>query len=213
MSNVFEELNKLYEDASENLPSLLDIVRCSTVVVVDDARNFTHDEAEQIAAQFNYEDDVDFEEEYDSAAGTAVLDPLAGRSPEKFTVSIDEVREVINKIASNHINLITRLNTPNGRKNVEFMDQLQLTEDDVRELMRQLRTGDYSYSAESRNINRTGNILTFFITKKDFTLADGRTFNDLQVYVKVDATRDGLVTAVSFHRGTGSIQHPYEGQD
>ena len=209
MDNVFEELNKLYEDATK-YPTLLDVVRCSTVVIVNDAREFTHADAERVAARFNYDDEVDFEDEYDSNLGESVEDPLAGRSPDKFLVPEEEVGAVIQKIANNYINLVTNERTTNGRQNVEFMNQHNLTEDNVRELAKQLTTADYSYSSNSRNVNRAGNVLTFFVTEKDFTLSDGRTFEGLKVYVKVDATDDGLVTAVSFHTGSGNVQHPYE---
>lgn len=212
MDNVSEELNKIYEDSTNDYPTLLDLIRCSTIVaIVNDVREFTHAEAEDLAAQFNYADEVDFEEDYEPIV-EAPVSPLAGRSTDKFIVPESEVREVIRKIINNNIVLVTDEDTPNGIQNVEFMDELQITEADVKELIRQLNVGDYSYIAPSRNIHRAGNILTFFITKKNFRLADGRTFDNLRVYVKVDATREGRVTAVSFHRGSGSLRHPYEGQ-
>ena len=210
MNDVFDELNRLYEEDTSNYPTLLDIVRCSTVVIVNDAREFTHEDAEKVAARFNYDGDVDFEDEYDAHLGESVEDPLAGRRADKFLVPEEEVGAVINKIANNYINLVTNERTTNGRQNVEFMNQYNLTEDNVRELAKQLTVADYSYSSNSRNVNRAGNVLTFFVTEKDFTLSDGRTFEGLRVYVKVDATDDGLVTAVSFHSGSGSMQHPYE---
>ena len=211
MDNVFEELNNLYEEDS-NLPTLLDIVRCSVPVITDDVRNFTHEDAKRIAARFNFENDIDFEEEYDPNLGSSVVDPLEGRSPEKFIVPIEEVREVLSKITSNYVLVNTNVRSQSGRKNVEFMNELNLSNHDIRELAKQLEVGDYSYSAPNRQPQFVGNILTFFITKKDFRLSDGREFNDLQVYVKVDASEEGIVTAISFHRGSGSLRHPYEGQ-
>ena len=212
MDNVFEELNNLYEE-DNNLPTLLDIVRCSTIMVIaDDVRNFTHSDAEKIAAQFNYADEVDFDEYFDESLDEDTQSPLAGRSPDKFVVQENEVREVLRKITSNYIIVNTNSETPSGRKNVRLMNELNLSEDDIRELAKQLNLGDYSFSAPSRQPQFAGHILTFFITKKDFTLSDGREFNDLQVYVKVDTTADGIVTAISFHRATGRISHPYEGQ-
>ena len=209
-NNVFDELDKLYEEADKNLPTLLDIVRCSVPVIVNDVRDFTHADAERIAARFNFDNEVDFDEEYDSTLGESVEDPLAGRSPEKFIVPEEEVREVLRKIANNHIFVNTIARSQSGRKNLEFMGEHDLSEDDIRELAKQLQVGDYSYSAPSNQTQFAGNILTFFITKKDFRLADGRTFDNLHVYVKVDTTEDGIVTAISFHRGSGSLRHPYE---
>lgn len=208
MNSVFEELDKLYEENNE-YPTLLDLIRCSTIIaIVDDVHDFTHADAESLAAQFNYEDEVDFEEDYEPVA--TVPSPLANRSADKFIVPKSEVREVINKIINNNIILVTNEDTSNGAKNVRFMNDLRLSEADVKELIRQLNTGDYSYSAPSRNVYRAGNILTFFITKKNFVLSDGRTFENLCVYIKVDATNEGRVTAVSFHHGSGSLNHPYE---
>ena len=207
--NVFEELDKIYESPDRELPTLLDIVRCSLAVITNDVRVFTHADAEKIAAQFNYDDDVDFEEDYDITLGSTITDPLAGRSPEKFIVSEDEVREVLRKITSNYVLVNTNVRSQSGRKNVEFMDEHNLSEDDIRELARQLQVGDYSYSAPSNQPQHAGHILTFFITRKDFRLSDGRTFDDLAVYVKVDDTDEGIVTAISFHRGSGSLRHPY----
>lgn len=210
--NVFEELNRLYEGEEKGLPTLLDIVRCSVPVITNDVREFTHEDAKRIAARFNFEDEIDFEEEYDHNLGSSVVDPLEGRSPEKFTVPVEEVREVISKITSNYVLVNTNVRSQSGRKNVEFMNDLNLSNHDIRELARQLEVGDYSYSAPSNQLQYAGNILTFFITKKDFRLSDGREFNDLQVYVKVDTSEEGIVTAISFHRGSSSLRHPYEGQ-
>ena len=92
------------------------------------------------------------------------------------------------------------------------MNEYNLSEDDIRELAKQLELGDYSFSSPNKQPQFAGNILTFFITKKDFRLADGRTFDNLFVYVKVDTPDDGPVTAISFPRGSGSLRHPYEGQ-
>ena len=210
MDNVFEELDKLYEGKEKNLPTLLDIVRCSVPVIVNDVRDFTHADAEQIAARYNFDNEVDFEEYFDESLDEGVEDPLAGRSPDKFIVEPDEVREVIRKIANNHVFVNTIERSHSGRQNVAFMNELNLSEDDIRELAKQLELGDYSFSAPNRQPQYAGNILTFFITKKDFRLADGRTFDNLHIYVKVDTTEDGIVTAISFHRGSGSLRHPYE---
>ena len=212
-NNIFEELNKLYEN-NENLPTLLDIVKCSVPVLTNDVRNFTREDAERIATRFNFVDDVDFEEYFDDSLKEATPsdNPLAGRSPEKFIVEPDEVREVIRKIANNHVFVNTIERSHSGRQNVAFMNEHNLSEDDIRELAKQLELGDYSFSAPNRQPQFAGNILTFFITKKDFRLADGRTFDNLTVYVKVDTPDDGPVTAISFHRGSGSLRHPYEGQ-
>ena len=212
MDNVFEELDKLYEGDENNLPTLLDIVRCSVPVLTNDVRVFTHEDAQRIAARFNFDDEVDFEEYIEEGYGEDIENPLAGRSPDKFIVEPDEVREVIRKIANNHVFVNTIERSHSGRQNVAFMNEYSLSEDDIRELAKQLELGDYSFSAPNRQPQYAGNILTFFITKKDFRLADGRTFDDLHVYVKVDATDDGPVTAISFHRATGRISHLYEGQ-
>lgn len=199
MADVFEELNKLYEKAEE-LPSLLDVVRCSTVVLVNDARSFSHEEAEKVAAKFNYDEDID--EDY-SATPDDNFDPLAGRSPDKFRVNPEELRAVLGKIASNPIYLITSECSLNGRKNLRFMRDHQLSIEDVTALVKQLRESDYSFSVNSRNPAHAGSLLTIFITERDFTLPDGRVLNRIKVYVKVDATEEGIVVAVSFHDATG----------
>jgi hypothetical protein len=208
MNKVFEELDKLYKAAE--YPTLLDIVRCSLAVITDDVRSFTHEDAEKIAARFNFDNEVDFEEYFEEDFRDEAGDPLAGRSPEKFIVPVEEVREVIRKITNNYILVNTNARTDSGRKNLRLMNEFDLSEADIRELARQLNVGDYSFSAPSIQPQYAGNILTFFITKKDFRLSDGRTFDNLHVYVKVDTTEDGLVTAISFHRGSGSLRHPYE---
>ena len=212
MDNVFEELDRLYEGNTQDLPTLLDIVRCSVPVLTNDVRNFTREDAEKVASYFNFDDEVDFEEDYEPVDLSASTSPLAGRSPDKFIVEPDEVREVIRKISANHVFVNTIERSHSGRQNVAFMNEHNLSEDDIRELAKQLELGDYSFSAPSRQPQFAGNILTFFITKKDFRLADGRTFDDLFVYVKVDTPAEGPVTAISFHRGSGSLRHPYEGQ-
>lgn len=214
MDNVFEELNKIYEGDDSNLPTLLDIVRCSVPVITNDVREFTHEDAERVATRFNFVDDVDFEEYFDDSLkeDTPSDNPLAGRSPEKFTVPIEEVREVIRKITCNYVLVNTNPTTSSGRKNRQLMDELELSEHDIIELAKQLEVGDYSFSAQSNQPQYAGHILTFFIAKKDFRLSDGRTFDNLTIYAKVDTTDVGIVTVISFHRGSGSLRHPYEGQ-
>lgn len=211
MDNIFEELNKIYEN--ENIPTLLDMVKCSTIVIVPDVREFTHLDTERIAASFNYDNEIDFEEDYISESTDILKNPLARKTIEKFIVSKDEVKNVINKIATSNINLITNEYTDNGIKNNLFMQKHDLPEEDIEYLIKQLKVGDYSYSAKSKNINHIGDILTFFITNKNFKLLDGSMLNNLKVYVKIDSSKLGIITAVSFHDATGSIKHPYTNED
>ena len=210
-NNIFEELDKLYEGDNSNLPTLLDILSCSVPVITNDVREFTHEDAEKVAARFNFVDDVDFEEYFDDSLKEDIpIDPLAGRSPDKFIVPVEEVREVIRKITSNYVLINTSTATSSGLKNRRLMNELNLSEEDIRELAKQLQVGDYSFSAQSNQPQYAGHILTFFITRKDFRLADGRTFDNLTIYAKVDTTDEGIVTVISFHRGSGSLRHPYE---
>lgn len=206
MDNIFEELNKIYEN--ENIPTLLDMVECSTIVIVPDAREFTHLDAERVAQRFNYSNDLD-EEDIDEELES----PLKGKNTEKFIVSKDEVKAIINRIVTSSINLIRNKETVNGRKNVLFMQEHDLTEEDISYLTKQLKVSDYSYSSNSRNINFPNSILTFFITNKNFILPSGKKFDALKVYIKIDATDDGYVTVVSFHDATGNIKHPYTDED
>ena len=207
MDNTFEKLNEIYED--ENIPTLLDMVECSTIVIVPDVREFTHDDAIRIAQRFDYDDEIDFEEDYVNESEDILKSPLDGKTTEKFIVSEAEVKYVINRIATSGINLITNEKTDNARNNL-FMQKHDLTKEDITYLVKQLKIGDYSYSSNSKNINFPNSILTFFITNKDFILPDGRKFEILKVYVKVDVADEGLVTSVSFHDGTSSEIYPYQ---
>lgn len=190
---------------NENILTILDIVECSTVVIVQDVRNFTNNDAIKIAQKFNYSNDIEDEDIDEDFAS-----PIAEKSIKKFVIDKDDVKKVLSKISETYVNLVTNKSTPNGYKNTKFIKKNTLTRDDIDAIAKQLSIGDYSYSFQSRNVHFPGVILHVFITNKDFILPDGRKLENLSIYIKIDSTSEGIVTAVSFHEGKGtSTGNPY----
>ena len=66
-----------------------------------------------------------------------------------------------------------------------------------------------NYQITMYNFNINIYIKLIFSIKQYYNF--NKLFNGF-VYVKVDTPDNGPVTAISFHRGSGSLRHPYEGQ-
>lgn len=150
---------------------------------------------------------------------------LKSSNPNEIFVDKRTVDMVINKI----LNSGTKFALLDGlhKKNLKFLYDLGVVEKDenreyvrddspdskmmkvVTAVLRQLSAKEYSYSVLSRNKYHNGNVLNLFITNIHVNIPGVLENKDLSMYIKIDATEAGLVTAVSFHNGSGKEYHPY----
>ena len=188
-----EYYNESYVDntSEENSINLSDAINDSIVVFTDDVNSITGD---WVASQYKSDDEDDILE-----AAEAEDKP---NSP-KIIVSRQDLDKVIDNLKSEPIKVVRR------KKNKKFMSDYTLTDSDVKSILNQLEAKDYSYSKISTNELHAGDVLTIFITDKQFTLSD-KTLDGLTIYIKVDDSDEGLVTVVSIHAaGHQDDSHSY----
>lgn len=96
-------------------------------------------------------------------------------------------------------------------KNDRFKTENNLSKSDLRDILTQLSVKDYSYSIKSKHKQFLGDMLTVFITGKDFKLKDGCSINNLVLYIKVEDSSEGFVTIISIHESENPNEesHPY----
>lgn len=174
---MFESIDdEPYEE--ENLPKLEDIVKDSIVVYTDDIESIT---GEDVAKQFQLDDDDDLVEDIEEET-----------TVDKFLVDENSVKKVVENLLNMPIMI------PNTKKNKKFKDDYNLTEENVKSILKQITEDDYAYSKISKNIYFLGNILTVFLTKRDFGVSD-KSLEDVVLYIKIDNSSEGYVTAISVH--------------
>lgn len=191
---TIEALNKLrVSEMKEEKRNLSDLINNNDfhTILTDDARDFDIHEWEK---RIEADDDSDTENIEESA-----------RPSEHFTVSKEDVQNILNKIASSSLFVANYYKT-NG-----FMKANGLDTDDVKEIARQLSMKDYSYSMESTNF-KLGDTISVFITNKDFKVK-GKNLSDLTLYIEIDVDYGDVVAIVSMHSqskgGRGSERNPY----
>lgn len=174
---------------------LSDAIEDSIIVITDDIDSVS---GEWVAAQFKADDiaegltETNNIEDEDSTAN-------------QFTVDKETVEEVIKHISESSLYIVNR------NKNNQFKRVHSLTRADLKSIVKQLTVKDYTYSLESINPLFLGNTLTVFITGKEFVLTDGRTLDNLVLYIKVDNTEEGRVTVIGIHESERPEEerHPY----
>lgn len=171
---------QIYE-AVETRP-LSDILKNKdfSVIVVPDARDFDIHEWERMIGA---EEDDDIEE--------SLLEEDEKISGEKFTVTKDDVQNILNKIASSDQFVAPYYKTRG------FMKADNLSTDDVKAIVSQLIPSDYNHSMTSKTF-KPGDVLTVFITNKDFEVNDKKLYGS-KLYIKVDADYGDMVAIVSIH--------------
>lgn len=177
-----------------NKPAKLsDIIKDSIVVVTNNINDIS---GAWVAKQYQADD---FDEIILESTEEIVI------VPEKFIINKEEVNEVLDYISNCRIDIVNR------RKNNQFKKRNTLNNEDIKSIMKQLSVGDYSYNVNSNNLLHLGKPLAVFITGKEFVLSDGRTLNNLVLYIKVDYSEEGWVTVISIHESSHPEEesHPY----
>ena len=153
-----------------------------SVIVVPDARYFDIHEWERM---------IGAEEDDDDNIVESLLEEDEKKSGEKFTVTKDDVQNILNKIASSDQFVAPYYKTRG------FMKANNLSTDDVKAIVSQLTPSDYNHSVTSKTF-KPGDVLTVFITNKDFEV-NGKQLYGSKLYIKVDADYGDMVAIVSIH--------------
>lgn len=200
----FDELKREFlvtEDVEiekeEGLRSLTDFINDGDfhTIVTDDARTFNVHEWEKRV-------------EADDDSGSDTLDEDVV-STEHFVVSKEDVQAVLDKIATSNIFVADYYKTKG------FMKSKGLTAEDIKEIAKQLEMGDYSYSMNSNSF-KTGDVISVFITDKDFKVKDVDLSNCV-LYIEIDTDYGDPVAIVSMHNqykgGRGPEKNPYREEE
>lgn len=186
-----------YNNLTENsyyCVNLSDIIKHCIFVVSDNAKIY---DVSKIEAELNkdFEDEEDFETIYESKTPS---------SP-RIILSKDNVKTIIDKLASPS----TIFDISNNWKNNEFKKIYNLSDEDLKTLIRQLSIRDYCYTVNSTHALHQGALLTIFITSKHLEVKD-IVFENIILYIKVEILENGSVCVVSFHPSHHENSHPYE---
>lgn len=196
MDNVFEELNKLYEEETDTI-SMKDFIDTSIVLIVSDAETYDVSQVDRM-----FEDEMTPEELAEARA------PAGERTQEnddtRVISTLAEVRETLMKLQT-----LADYRVLPSYKNRAFKHERDFTDADIECICKQLSVGDYTCTKISDTPEHSGCLLPVFIPNKDFTLADGSTIHGLVVYVKFDFCVSSRVTVVSFHDPLFEEEHPY----
>ena len=187
-------MDSIDDDASlTNSISLKNALDGAIVVIVQDARTY---DINTIVDEFakDHEDEDLFEESYVQEAY---------EHKKHIFVSPSEVNVLLEKIVK-----CRYFDIKKRPKNVKFMSDNSLTEEDVITIIKQLEVMDYCYTLASTNKFHFGALLTVFITDKEFKLKD-RILTGVTIYAKIEYTSEGFVCVVSIHDTDKMEPHPY----
>lgn len=194
MDNIFDKMNSI--DDNESLldaVSLKDALDGAIVVVVEDARTY---DIQTIVDEFSKDhEDEDVQDE-------STIQEAYTHSKHIF-ISPSEVTDLLEKVSK-----CRYFDIKKRPKNVKFMSDHSLTEEDVITIIKQLEVMDYCYTLESTNKFHLGALLTVFITDKEFKLKD-RTLTGVTIYAKIEYTEEGFICVVSIHDTDKMEPHPY----
>ena len=127
---------------------------------------------------------------------------------EKFEIPRDVVKIIIDGFKD-----CTIIHANNYYKTIKSLKENSLTLEDCLEIIHKLKVSDYYKNTISTNPDFVGNNLIIF-EPKVVELSDGRVFEDLIIYLKLDldeTTRDAIAL-VSIHKGTRNAL-PYEDEE
>ena len=198
MDNIFDLLNNLDDEElwiQHNILTGNSAMEDAEIIIVDDARSFdTQIIIDNMA--LDYAEEESLEEAFDDSENPHLI------------VSEDEVRDILKKIATAENITISKY-----WKTRRFQKQNNLSNNDIREIIKQLKVGDYSHSLISKNETHKGVLLSVFITGKLFRLTNNKTIENILMYIKIDTSKYGVVCAVSVHEPLFDEGRPYAGME
>ena len=191
MYSLFETLNQIDDDLTNHVLSGKEAIDGATIIVVDDAESF---DIQRVVDEFSKDrwDENDLEED------------LEGPRADKIIVSKEEVKDILNKIAT-----CRNFDIKKTWKNNLLAKKNNLTEQDKILILKQLKLGDYNYTLLSNREDDFGTHLHVFITSRAFNISD-RIFDGVSMYIKLKHTpEEGVICVLSLHDSKTNEKHPY----
>ena len=191
MHSLFESLNKIDDDLSNNVLSGKEAIDGATIIVVEDAETF---DIQRVVDEFSKDrwDEDDLDEDFE--------EPRA----DKIIVSKEEVKDILDKIAT-----CRNFDIKKTWKNNLLAKKNNLTEEDKVLILKQLKLGDYNYTLLSNREDDFGTHLHVFITSRAFNISD-RIFDGVSMYIKLKHTpEEGVICVLSLHDSKKNEKHPY----
>ena len=191
MHSLFETLNQIDDDLTDNILSGKEAIDGATIIVVDDAEAF---DIQRVVDEFSKDrwDEDSLDEDFEK--------PRA----DKIIVSKEEVKDIIDKIAT-----CRNFDIKKTWKNNLLAKKNNLTEEDKALILKQLKLGDYNYTLLSNIEDDFGTHLHVFITSRAFSISD-RIFDGVSMYIKLKHTpEEGVICVLSLHDSKKNEKHPY----
>ena len=193
LNSILEEENKkeidaeLYddwiqedeEDGFNNELSFNDFLNEAEIILVDNAFDFDINEWEK---ENQEEIDEELSEDTNNKTGTTTSQFI------KYQLTPDKVKEIVNKIINSEFNII------NYWKTNQFKKKNNLTDDDLKDILKTLTEQDYK--TNSISIDNSKNEAIIFIKQTNI-----KNLNNIKVYIKLDydSIENSPVIVLSFH--------------
>ena len=191
MHSLFETLNQIDDDLTDNVLSGKEAIDGATIIVVDDAEAF---DIQRVVDEFSKDrwDENDLDENFEELRA------------DKIIVSKEEVKDILDKIAT-----CRNFDIKKTWKNNLLAKKNNLTEEDKILILKQLKLGDYNYTLLSNREDDFGTHLHVFITSRAFNISD-RIFDGVSMYIKLKHTpEEGVICVLSLHDSKKNEKHPY----
>ncbi len=178
MGNIREALDKILEEENEEM-SFNNFIDNAEIILVDNAFDFDINEWEK-----ENQEEID-EELCESKNNTS---NVTKSQFIKYQLTPDKVKEIVNKIINSEFNII------NYWKTNQFKKKNNLTDDDLKDILRTLTEQDYK--TNSISIDNSKNEAIIFIKQTNI-----KNLNNIKVYIKLDydSIENSPVIVLSFH--------------
>ena len=178
MGNIREALDKILEEENEEM-SFNSFIDNAEIILVDNAFDFDINEWEK-------ENQEEIDEELCEAKNNT--SNVTKSQFIKYQLTPDKVKEIVNKIINSDFNII------NYWKTNQFKKKNNLTDDDLKDILRTLTEQDYK--TNSISVDNSKNEAIIFIKQTNI-----KNLNNIKVYIKLDydSIENSPVIVLSFH--------------
>lgn len=174
-----DDIENYEEDEFNDELSFNDFLNEAEVILVDNALDFDINEWEK---ENQEEINEELSENINNITGTTTSQFI------KYQLTPDRVKEIVKKIINSDFNII------NYWKTNQFKKKNNLTDDDLKDILRTLTEQDYK--TNSISIDNSKNEAVIFIKKTNI-----KNLNNIKVYIKLDydSIENSPVIVLSFH--------------
>lgn len=186
--NDKDNIENYEEDGFNNELSFNDFLNEAEIILVDNAFDFDINEWEK-----------ENQEEIDEELNESSINNIQQSKFIKYTLTPDRVKEIINKIIVSDFNIV------NYWKTNQFKKKNNLTDEDLKNILRTLTEQDYK--TNSIAINNSKNEAIIFIKETNI-----KNLNGVDLYIKLDydSIENSPVIVISFHSKKKKLNSPYE---